>query len=328
MAERFLVTGALGCIGAWTVKQLVDDGIPVWTYDLPGEPRRLRLIMSNEALTKVHFIAGDISDINTFEKAVADNGITHVVHLAALQVPFVKADPLQGVKVNVLGTAVVLETLRRHKAQIQGFAYASSTGVYGPPNIYPDGPLAHDAPLHPTHLYGVHKQADEGMTRIYWQDYGIRSIGLRPCVIYGPGRDQGMTSTPTKAILAAAAGRDYCISFSDTVVFQYAEDAARAFVQAAHNNQDGAFVYNLGGTSASVAEVVKAIEVVAPQSKGKISISPNRIHVTPEIDGAPLDNAIGKVHWISLTDGVRQTIKILRDGVNTGKVDVDRILAA
>ena len=34
MPERFLVTGALGCIGAWTVKRLVDEGVPVWTYDL------------------------------------------------------------------------------------------------------------------------------------------------------------------------------------------------------------------------------------------------------------------------------------------------------
>ncbi len=37
MAERFLVTGALGCIGAWAVKHLVDEGVPVWTYDLPGD---------------------------------------------------------------------------------------------------------------------------------------------------------------------------------------------------------------------------------------------------------------------------------------------------
>ena len=50
MSERFLVTGAMGCIGAWTVKQLVEAGVPVWTYDLPGSDHRLRLIMSDEAL--------------------------------------------------------------------------------------------------------------------------------------------------------------------------------------------------------------------------------------------------------------------------------------
>src|SRR3712207_3992833 len=109
-SEHFLVTGALGCIGAWTVKRLLDDGVAVTTYDLPGEPRRLRLIMDEDALAGVHFVAGDITDAEAFERTVVDNGITHIVHLAAFQVPFVRADPVQGARVNVVGTAIVLET--------------------------------------------------------------------------------------------------------------------------------------------------------------------------------------------------------------------------
>ena len=50
--ERFLVTGALGCIGAWSVKQLLDENVPVWTYDLPGNPHRLKLILDDDALAK------------------------------------------------------------------------------------------------------------------------------------------------------------------------------------------------------------------------------------------------------------------------------------
>ena len=65
-SERFLVTGAFGCIGAWVVKRLVDERIPVWTYDLPGDPHRLRLIMNDDALAKVNFISGDITDFVAF----------------------------------------------------------------------------------------------------------------------------------------------------------------------------------------------------------------------------------------------------------------------
>ncbi|MCA1553845.1 MAG: NAD-dependent epimerase/dehydratase family protein, partial [Chloroflexi bacterium] len=90
--ERFLVTGALGCIGAWSVKQLLDEGVEVWTYDLPGNPHRLQLILDEAALARINFIHGDITDATAFEVAVAENGITHIVHLAALQVPFVRAD--------------------------------------------------------------------------------------------------------------------------------------------------------------------------------------------------------------------------------------------
>src|SRR4051794_27846749 len=111
-AERFLVTGALGCIGAWAVKHLVDQDVPVWTYDLPGDPHRLRLIMAPEALARVQFVAGDITDAAAFERTVADNGITHIVHLAALQVPFVRADPVQGARVNVVGSTIVFETAK------------------------------------------------------------------------------------------------------------------------------------------------------------------------------------------------------------------------
>ncbi|MEP7198247.1 MAG: NAD(P)-dependent oxidoreductase, partial [Chloroflexota bacterium] len=273
-AERFLVTGALGCIGAWSVKQLLGENVAVWTYDLPGHPHRLQLILDDAAVAKINFIHGDITDANAFEKAVADNGITHIVHLAALQVPFVRADPIQGARVNVVGTTIVLETVKRHMDQVRGVALASSVGVYGPPDMYPLAPLAHDAPHYPTNLYGVFKHANEDTARIYWQDYGVRSVTLRPCVVYGVGRDQGMTSTPTKAMVAAAVGRAYHISYGGTTVFQYAADAARVFIRAARSTLDGAPVFNLGGSTAHMREIVTAIEEAAPEVAGRITFEP------------------------------------------------------
>src|SRR6185503_12473817 len=155
--ERFLVTGALGCIGAWAVKRLVDEGTPVWTYDLGSSNHRLKLIMEDEALAKVNLVSGDITEFDAFDRVVADNGITNIIHLAAFQVPFVRAEPVLGAKVNLVGMAVVLESAKRHKDQLQGLAYASSAAVYGPPGMGNQT----------TSLYGVHKQAKEGMARIY-----------------------------------------------------------------------------------------------------------------------------------------------------------------
>ena len=42
--ERFLVTGALGCIGAWAATLLVREGTPVVAYDLGDDDHRLRLV--------------------------------------------------------------------------------------------------------------------------------------------------------------------------------------------------------------------------------------------------------------------------------------------
>jgi len=326
-SERFLVTGALGCIGAWAVKRLVDAGVPVWTYDLPGSDHRLRLMLRDEQLARVTQTAGDITDQAAFERAVADNGITHIVHLAGLQVPFVRADPVQGARVNVVGTTIVFETIKRHAEQVRGLAYASSFGVYGPAALYPPGPLAHDAPLKPPTLYGVLKQANEGTAQIYWQEYGLRSVGLRPYIVYGPGRDQGMTSTPTKAMAAAAVGRAYHISFGGTAVYQHANDAANVFIRAARASVDGAPVYNLGGSSAPMAAIVAAIAAAAPEMAGQITFEPTQLPNPADVDSSALDAAIGPTSWVSLGEGVRRTIEHFRAAAEAGRMNIERAIA-
>jgi nucleoside-diphosphate-sugar epimerase len=325
--ERFLVTGALGCIGAWTVKRLVAEDVPVWTYDLPGNPHRLRLLMDDDALSRVTVVEGDITDQERFERTVAENGITHIVHLAALQVPFVRANPVQGARVNVVGTTIVLETAKRLVDQVKNVAYASSIAVYGPMQLYPDGPLQHDAPLLPTTLYGVTKQDNEWTAKIYWQDYQRRSIGLRPFFVYGPGRDQGISSTPTKAMLAAAAGRPYHVTFASPAVYQHADDVAKSFIQAARAGVNGAPVFNLGGTVASTADVIAAIDAVVPETAGQITHGDDVMPFPADIDGQPGEQAIGEIGWRSLDDGVRQTIEDFRSAIADGRLDIERAIA-
>ena len=324
--QRFLVTGAFGCIGAWTVKRLVDAGHPVWTYDLPGNPHRLQLIMDDASLARVHLLQGDITDAAQVERALVDHGITHIIHLAALQVPFVRADPIRGALVNVVGTTIVFEMAKRHRAQIAGLVYASSMGVYGPADRYPDAPLAHDAPLMPPTLYGVNKQANEGTAQVYWDEYQLPSIGIRPYVVYGPGRDQGWTSTPTKAMLAAAADRDYEISYGGTCVFQYADDVAAICVAAVQADYQGADVFNIGGSTASMDDVVAAIDAAAPAMAGRISYVPAPLPHPPTVDATPLDRAIGVQHYTPLSTGVAATVDHFRWAIAHDKIDVARVL--
>jgi UDP-glucuronate 4-epimerase len=324
--ERFLVTGALGCIGSWVVKRLVDEGIPVTTYDLPGDPYRMRLIMDDGAIERVNFQQGDVTDEARFEDVVRQNDITHIIHLAALQVPFVRANPILGARVNVVGSAIVLEIARKLADQVRGLAYASSIAVYGSADLYPLGPLADDAPLAPVTLYGVTKEANEGWAAIYWQDYAVPSVGLRPFFVYGPGRDQGVSSTPTKAMAAAAVGRPYHISFGGTDTYQHADDVARVFIQAARTMPNGAPVYNLGGTLASVPDVIAAIERVAPESAGTITANTEPLFTPDGVEGKAIEELLGRLSWRSLDEGVRDTIEILRTANAAGRLDADRAI--
>ena len=112
-AERFLVTGALGCIGAWTVRELVREGASVIGFDIGNDRHRLSLVLTPDELAALPLVRGDITDLATVERSIAEHGITHVIHLAAMQIPFCRADPPLGARVNVVGTANIFEAVRR-----------------------------------------------------------------------------------------------------------------------------------------------------------------------------------------------------------------------
>jgi len=109
MGERFLVTGATGCIGAWTVRNLIREGVYTCALVRSSSVHRLKLIMSEKELAAVEFVSGDITDLNAVEHALSGHKITHIIHLAAMQFPFCKADPPLGAAVNVQGTVNIFE---------------------------------------------------------------------------------------------------------------------------------------------------------------------------------------------------------------------------
>src|SRR4051812_42861467 len=202
-----LLTGGYGCIGSWIVRNLLERGDQACIYDLKEDPRRLRLLLNEGQLRQGVFVRGDVTDLADLRNALQQHRISHLVHLAGLQVPVCRADPMLGAKVNVLGTLAVFEAVRQSEGQVQRLVYASSAAVFGPPQDYPSGPLADDVKLMPTTHYGHFKCCNEGNARVYFQDFGLSSVGLRPWTVYGVGRDLGMTSEPTKAIKSLSLGR-------------------------------------------------------------------------------------------------------------------------
>jgi nucleoside-diphosphate-sugar epimerase len=162
---------------------------------------------------------------------------------------------------------------------------------------------------HPVTLYGVHKLANEGTARVYWVEDGVASAGLRPCVVYGPGRDTGMTAGPTLAMAAAVRGEPYTIGWSSRSTFNYAPDAARAFVDATRGATEGAQVYNLPGENVPMADVVAAIQAELPGA---------RVDYDDVALPFPEEFATGglRAPVTPLADGVRETIELFRARVS------------
>lgn len=324
-AERFLVTGALGCIGSWVVRNLAREGLSPVVFDLASDPKRLKQIATAEELERVTFVHGDITDLAAVEQALDEHAITHVIHLAALQVPFCKANPPLGARVNVVGTVNVFEAVAKRKERIGKVVYASSIAVYDAADGE-GGVIQHGAHGHPTNLYGVYKQANEGTARIYWQDNGVASIGLRPYTVYGVGRDQGMTSSPTKAMFAAAVGKSYHIPFGGRGIFQYTDDVANAFIIAARTPFEGAEIFNLAGSTATMGDVVHAIDKAAPEIAGRVTYDEKPLALPEDVDPGPVVAALGTLPYTPLDRAVAETIGRFRELVSSGQLAPDAML--
>jgi UDP-glucuronate 4-epimerase len=236
VSQRFLVTGAYGCIGAWTVRQLVREGVEVIGVDAGSDDRRVRELLVEDELAAATFLQGDVSDSAQVEQ-LFDLEPTHVIHLAALQVPECRDNPVLGARVNVVGT-VTLFAAAAHAGIATPVVYASSAAAFAAADASEGAPA--DPSGHPGTHYGVFKYANEGTARVFSVESGLSSIGLRPYVVYGAGRDRGVTSAPTAAMRAAAEGVGYAIPYSGRTEMQYAPDVAAAFIAAARAGFAGA----------------------------------------------------------------------------------------
>jgi nucleoside-diphosphate-sugar epimerase len=306
-AERWFVTGAAGCIGAWVLRELLARGDDPVAFDLRRDERRLRQVVDDPAeRARVAWSEGDVTDPAAVRDALERSSARRVIHLAGMQVPFCAADPLQGARVNVIGTLAVFEAARA--LSIRRLAYASSAAVYGrDPDEHADGDALESAVATPRTHYGVYKLANEGNARVYADTYGISSAGLRPLSVYGVARDQGLTSGPTKAIKAAVAGMPYVVRFTGTSDFLFAEDAARAFVAAAERGPDGAHLYNVHGTTATVAEFLEILFSLKPASRARIRAEGGPLAIAGRLNGAALDQAVPGIGRTALPQGIVRT---------------------
>lgn len=321
MSNTYLVTGAMGCIGAWVVKHLAERGDTPVVFDIGGDARRIKDILDEDTFARVQFITGDITDLEATKKCVAAAAPKAIIHLAGLQVPFCKANPALGASVNVLGTIHVFEAAIA--ANVERVVYASSAAVFGPGEHGAAAPDENSA-CEPTTHYGVYKRANEGTARIYWQDNQMPSVGLRPLTVYGVGRDQGLTSGPTTAMKAAVLGKPHTIGFTGSTDFNYVGDTAAMFIACADNDPvsgKGAHVYNLHGATVAVSDIIATIEEQHPSAKSTLQQSGPELPIPPQLDGSAIHRDFPGLPDTSLQEGIGYTLKRFGELHGAGKLD-------
>jgi nucleoside-diphosphate-sugar epimerase len=172
---KILVTGGIGKVGQWVVRDLLDGGAhQVTVFDrLPGPERG-----------PVKYLVGDVQDLGQVIEAMAD--VEAVIHLAAIHNPNIATASVT-YQTNVVGTFNVHHAAFR--LGIKRVVSASSNAIVGwsyGEHFVPDYlPIDEDHPLRPEDVYGLSKQIGETIAQSYSRK-GLETIMLRPSGVVTP----------------------------------------------------------------------------------------------------------------------------------------------
>ncbi|HEU0113565.1 MAG TPA: NAD(P)-dependent oxidoreductase [Thermomicrobiales bacterium] len=179
-----LVTGGNGWVPSHIVRRLARRGETVVSFDLmpPDEPLREML---GDAMERVLFEPGDVTDRDALRTAAARHGVTSIVHAAAItpRIDRERREPTRIVDVNLGGTVNALE-VARNLPDFRRFVYVSSCAVWG---AQPGATtIDEDSPANTTNLYGITKLASERTALRYGELFDMDVVALRPGNVYGP----------------------------------------------------------------------------------------------------------------------------------------------
>ncbi|MBP0112081.1 NAD-dependent epimerase/dehydratase family protein [Bradyrhizobium vignae] len=293
---KILITGGGGFIGAWLARRLAAEGHQLRVFEPVGRSAQFDRIVGVSAAA-MEWRIGDIADAQAVRAAA--EGCEAIVHLAGVLTPACKADPVRGAMINLIGTLNIFNAAQAFG--IRRIVFTSSAGVYGPHDGTTPRPITH---------YGAFKLACEGSARAYWEDHGIASIGFRPYIVYGFGRETGLTAGPSLACRAAARGETYVIPYVGTAGLVLVDDVVAAYEAALRREPDGALVFNLPGEVASNDEVVAAVRAVVPEAR--IGIDGPVLPFAEDIGEGDLRRVFPDLPATSLRDGIRRTIELYR----------------
>ena len=290
--KNILIFGGCGFLGSWITKSLLKKNLKITIFDLRIKTELLKNLIGDE-FNNIDFIEGDITDFEGVLKATKD--MDYILNLAGLMTPDCSSNPSLGAEVNVKGSINVFEAIKKNN--IKFLIYTSSGGVYGNEDKYNPFPETH---------YGAFKLAVEGIARAYFNESLISSVGLRPFVIYGPGREIGGTAGVTLACKAAKQNLKYTVGFSGKAGFVYVEDVTNLVERLIDKSPVGALTINVNGITASVEDFLSIIKKNIPDAK--VTLNGKPISVVEEILGGEPSKIFKDFKYTSLDYGINKTI--------------------
>ena len=189
--SKILITGAAGFIGSQLAYRLWKDGEKVYLVDNFSYGSDDNLIFDEHDFREEIF-RKDIRDLDFMESLFRDNSFDIVYHIAAITpLPDCQNMPVEAVDVNVRGTVILLDLVRRYGAK--KMIFASTSAVY---ENNTDFPSVESKVEKPSLLYPSTKYTSEQFCKAFSDAYGIPIVCLRFANVYGPHIDCLRTQPP------------------------------------------------------------------------------------------------------------------------------------
>ncbi len=302
----YLITGGAGFVGSHVAEALLLRGDRVLVIDNFNDYYDPAIKRGNAArlgvYDKLKLIEGDIRDRALLERLFAEEGVTHVAHLAAM--PGVRASVEQVrlyMDVNLTGSMNLLEASKIN--QVQQFVLASTSSVYGKTDVLPF--IESDTADRPLAAYPASKRAAEMLAYSYHNLVNMNVNVLRFFNVYGPaGRPDMM---PWKLMEATQSGEVITLFNNGDIHrdWTYISDTV-AGVLAALDKPLGYEVINLGcGAPISLSDFVEIIEEYAGRTINKLA-APTPLSDPPitYCDNSKARDLLGFAPTVSTRDGL------------------------
>lgn len=285
MSKRVFITGVTGMVGSHLVDFLLENtdwviyGFARWNEDLSNINHLLPLINEKK---RVHMLYGDLNDLPSLISATEAAYPDYVFHLAAQSYPQTSfVAPLETLETNILGTAKLLEAIRKNNLNPVIHVCASSEVFGRVPKEHL--PIHEEVPFHPASPYAISKVGTDLIGRYYAQAYGMVVMTTRMFTHTGPRRgDVFAESTFAKQIAMIEAGQlppvikvgnlDSMRTWSDV------RDAVRAYYLLVTNNPTAGEYYNIGGTySCTVRDMLDHLISLSTVKDIKVEVEQSRL---------------------------------------------------
>lgn len=261
-----LLTGGNGNLGRLVAAQLLERGVRVIKFDIPGtEPEQTH---ENETI-----VIGDIRNHDTLRSLITDHKPDTIYHLASLLSGSSAADHQAAWEINATGSFQLMQLAVDHK--VNRFFFASTNASYGGKV---DDPLPEAAEQWPENIYGATKVAVERLGVFFKQTHGLDFRILRfPLVLSPYAPPTAVTAYPSHAFRAAIDGRPFVFPVNAQAGMStlFLEDVISSIVDYTHAPKERLtqHAYNLHAYHLTTQMVIDEIVKKYPEFKYSFQIN-------------------------------------------------------